>query len=531
MGLYPRLKFPQRAENLKQFSSYQVELKHWAPLAAPFRDRFEAIYERGEAAILLVHGKQGCGKTLFCDRLEADFSRASKGAYRPDSENLWHNLVGGSPAQADTIRDATTGTTFRRVLPDVGWLAAEQTQARADTRFKVRVILIDDAHLDVFLCELAGVDLSWFRVQPSKENAELAVTRSAADRLVQLSRKDFQRSLFVFASNRFQLFNELHQQIEQSHRGLSLLQELPLPEPQTKERIVRTNTNRLNNVSYWYCLNTAGPEEKKRVYQVLGEQEGFTDSFLALDDALKSGGRAGRPANKNTITLVTLGAALHDVQSFIQKNFNASASYFGQHLAAWQLEEWASLLTNGDAEQARRAELTESEFSLQWISLDPAAVVTLCQRVTMGDIGQSLMANSLMSSKSNLLANLPAQDQQIPELSTPDAQQWWDRFVQLVQRRSTLYEPSLAERATWAGKAYGVAFQNLTVPEVRPDLIVAPYIPCAVTSAVDATGINTAIRRSCHTLEFTAFLGHQLKGLEEYILEKATRYALLLESV
>jgi hypothetical protein len=546
MSLYRRLKFPQRAENLGQYSSYQVDLAHWIPLSEPFEDRFQGTYERGDASVLLVHGHQGCGKTLFCDRLFSDFSVASSGSFKPNAGNLWHNLVGGSEPTIDVIRDATQNTTLRRIEPDVGWLKREEAFASLDQRYKVRIFLIDDFHLDVFLCELAGVELSWYRALPDKESAKQGFVDSIAEKLVYLCRKTFQRSLFLCVSNRADLFEKLNKSMEDSHRGLALLKELPLPDPSTKERIVRTNINRLNNVSYWYCLDAAGPEEKKRVYQVLQHPDGFTDSFLAIDNALKSrksaksGIRRGRPASTNTLSLVTLGANIHDVESFIQIKFGEAQSlpsptplFQGTHLALWYFNEWASLLTNGDAEQARRAELTESEFSLCWIALDIESTASLCQQSSANDLGQEIMKEVLMVAPSTnnqkLLESLTRFDTLIPKVLPQSSQQEWiEQFNSLGQRRSSIYEPVLADRARLLGKSYGIAFQ--TASEVRPDIIVNPYKPCAVTSALDESSINPAIRRLCHTLEFTSFLGPQLKGMEQYILEKSNRYAILLES-
>lgn len=48
------LLFPERAENLGQFSAYDVDLGHWKSLSAVFRDTFRSVYERGSSAILLV---------------------------------------------------------------------------------------------------------------------------------------------------------------------------------------------------------------------------------------------------------------------------------------------------------------------------------------------------------------------------------------------------------------------------------------------------------------------------------------------
>lgn len=123
------LLFPERAENLGQFSEYDVDLEHWKGLSAVFRATFQGVYERGASAILLVHGAQGTGKTLFSRRLEQDFNKASGGAVVPEATNLWHTLVGDNPATKETIEKATIGSLVQRVEPASGWL--EKLRARS----------------------------------------------------------------------------------------------------------------------------------------------------------------------------------------------------------------------------------------------------------------------------------------------------------------------------------------------------------------------------------------------------------------
>ncbi len=66
------LLFPERAEYLAEdrFDSYRVSLEHWRVLAETFREAFETVYERRSARVLLVHGGQGHGKSLFVRALE-----------------------------------------------------------------------------------------------------------------------------------------------------------------------------------------------------------------------------------------------------------------------------------------------------------------------------------------------------------------------------------------------------------------------------------------------------------------------------
>lgn len=68
-GLYEVLLFPMRAENLGEFSAYDVDLDHWKGLSSIFQQTFQNVYERGVSAILLVYGAQGTGKTLFSQRV------------------------------------------------------------------------------------------------------------------------------------------------------------------------------------------------------------------------------------------------------------------------------------------------------------------------------------------------------------------------------------------------------------------------------------------------------------------------------
>jgi hypothetical protein len=61
--LYDELEFPPRAEYLDQYKNYQVDIAHWKPLAKQFQKTFRQVYARRSAAVLLVYGPQGSGKS------------------------------------------------------------------------------------------------------------------------------------------------------------------------------------------------------------------------------------------------------------------------------------------------------------------------------------------------------------------------------------------------------------------------------------------------------------------------------------
>jgi hypothetical protein len=533
------LLFPDRAENLGQFTAYDVDLEHWKSLSTVFRRTFQAVYERGSSAILLVHGAQGTGKTLFSRRLEKDFDRASGGALGPDPKNLWHTLVGDDPPARATIETATNGSILDRVEPNSGWLEKLREFAKRDTH-RVRIFVIDDAHKDVFLREWAGLtQAEYLRFKASKD--EDVALGSVAERLVEDCRGDFLRSIFLLLSNDANRMRALKERVDDSHTGLARVLELPLPAPEMKEQIIRKNTNRLNRMSYWYCLDAAGKTERLSVYDVLkAPDKGFTDSFVAVSEALQSAEvkRPGRPANRNVITLVTLGTPPSTAKGFIDDHdLTAQEHHRGDHLGVWLMrEQWASTLYEGDdREVSRRAQMLESEFALRWVALDMKATFALCQAPVPADLGSRLLdvirfVPSIAKPSgvkrhgeecAALEIELASNDEQIAMTAFQKA------FVELGQRRSSLYEPAIGNRLGGYSRGF------VEFPAVKPDFIAEEYKPCAVTTAPSRgdNEITDAIRRTCHAIEFTAHLQDDMNGLKNYLLDKIGRYALLLESI
>jgi hypothetical protein len=532
------LLFPDRAENLGQFSTYDVDLEHWRSLSSVFRQTFQSVYERGASAILLVHGEQGTGKTLFSRRLEQDCKKAVEGAKSPEPRNLWHTLVGEEPPTRDTIEAATNGSVLRRIEPTGGWLSELRVFAKHDTH-RVRIFVIDDAQKDVFLREWAGLSQAEYLTFKARHQDSVALG-SVAERLVEDCRGDFQRSIFLLLSNDAKRMQALKEQVDQSHMGLARMLELPIPAPEVKEQIVRKNTNRLNRMSYWYCLDAAGKEERASVYDVLkATDQGFTNSFVAVSEALQSADvkRMGRPANRNLITLVTLGTVPSAARGFLDDHgLDAHEHHRGEHLGVWLMrEQWASMLYDGDdRETARRAQMLESEFALRWVALDMQATFALCQAASSADLGERLL---------EIIRFLPSiakpgdvkksgedcvkLESEIDGIDGPELATFRRRFLEMGQGRSRLYEAEISQRLGGYGRGL------LRFAAVKPDFIVGEYAPCAVTSAVsrDTVDIAEAIRRTCHVIEFTAHLQEDMNGLKDYLLSKVERYSLLLESV
>ena len=318
---------------------------------------------------------------------------------------------------------------------------------------------------------------------------------------------------------------------------------LPLPAPALKEEIVRTNTNLLNPRSYWFCLDQGGPEEKRDAYQTMMGDRGFIDSFQAIGRALSARERtrrAGRPANKNLLTLVTLGSSPSDVVAFLtDRELVAEESTIDNgHLGVWWFRErWASALNVEPGGDSRRASLVESEFSLRWVALDMVATQVLCTRPDGDDLASRLIeiiraapsVGEKKDARSRGRETVRAVDEKLEVAAAePGQQEFAQRFTSLGQLRSREYEPPIARRL---GRPLSNGLEVRGI--LKPDIILNEYEPCAVTQAptADDKAIELAIKRGCHVIEMTAHLQDDLRGLDSYLSEKVSVYAELLESV
>lgn len=527
------LLFPDRAENLGRFSAYKVRFEHWQPLSAQFKACFREVYERGNAAILLIHGEQGSGKTLFARRLQDDFEACRANKPGTAHDNLWHALV-GEPGAPDVVSAATLETTVKTIQAKNGWFDDLRTRY-ATPEHRARVFIADDAHKSDFLRTWAGLSQeALLRI-----GADAALP-AVAERMVELCRTDFRQSLFVLFSARSSLMLALHHEIEKTHRGLSQPIELPLPDAGTKEEIVRQNTNSLNPYSYWYCLDGARPEGRTHLHGVLHEKRGFTDTFRAVDDALKrTVSRPGRPANQNLLTLCTLASTPAEVGAFISaQELPLEPEHVGEHIAAWSGARvpWASALVVGsDAELARRAQLLESEFAFRWVALGPLATRLLEPGLNHALARELLEIVCFAPSvaKPHDTAKTATRglelDQRLALVDADDLK--LDAFMtelrQLGQRRSTLYEPWLQSHYP---DRYNRGFEVFST--LRPDLILGEYVPCAIAgTSDDKKAITNAISRKGQSIEFTSFLSDGLEGLTSYLSNKIAAYARMLESV
>lgn len=560
--LYDELEFPPKAEylDLAEYVNYQVDIAHWKEISAQFQKVFRQVYARRSAAVLLVYGPQGSGKSLFCMRLLKDYKNTSeekdRGGCIPNlKDNLWHVLVATTDPEEDKIREATANTTLEKVDDqNSSWLTELRAAAKKDTKHRVRIYLLDNAARDSMLrpwTELNTIDFA-----AAKQAGPDAVLGTVAQRIDAACRSDFQRSILVLLSNDRPWLEAFQRQLDQWYKGLATLIDLPVPPPRALEHIVRINTNRLNRVSYWYCLEAALPDKRREVRNVLMSQQGFTDSFDAVSSSLASSPsrRRGKPSNRNALTLVTLGveqATVHDflaARDFFIKEEVKPRQLHGatsRHLGVWEIwGPWASKITSKrppSSDFLRRARMLESEFLFQWISLDMVATCALLEPPAEDDLGGRILElierrpstgekEDAREAWRNRCAQIEA-DLYQPPFPPDRVDNLVQEFARGGQSRSAMYEAALKRRV--GARGYGRGVQ--CYPALRPDLIAdrGEYRACELTGASSDNDkdIAEAIVRTGHSIEFTAFLRENLDGLEAYLIAKVEAYAAMLESV
>lgn len=532
---YQGIIFPDRAESLREttYASYRVFLDFWQPLADQLRDFYEPVKTRGDTRILLVYGPQGGGKTMFARKLATDFDKTSSGQdLQPSRDNLWHRVSGGTSAgaprlDAELIKAARSATSLTSVtndpnlsanyIPDdKNWMATLLKRVEGD-RGRRWIVILDNAergHFIQSLVELSDVDFLRMRDQP--EAATLA-----AQRFVGHARTTLRGCLFVVLTNSLPFAAAVDQAINSQHQGMLVRTDLPLPGPTEKETVVRVNTNRLNRISYWYCLDRAGPTEKSAVYTALSGAETFPGSFSAVDSAIKSSVRLGRRAKTCLLTLVVIARTIDRTElSKLGTVWRDEVDHKWLSIQNFD-EQWATpLLPPTDAS------LLESEWTLRVVAMGEEFVKSLLS----GDAAQEKKCQDLLNQlkqaygpgtfQRTLDANRAALTALVDTWPDNSAMDINATFWRLGQRRSTAYEPVLTRLLPGYNQSHD-GFLNY-----RPDYVASPYVPCSILTAGSSNidRINEAIYRNAHAIEFTAMDTFTVTNIRTYLQNKLRNY-------
>ena len=518
---YQRIRYPDVGESVGGFENYKVFLKHWDSLGEVLRDAFEVVRTRGQTRVIALHGEQGIGKTIFAERLEADLeasaSSLGRNSLQPNPENLWHRISGGSSLSESLIRSATNDSVVHKVIGSTSWVGDVAKFVGAQTN-RVAVVIADNAESEYFRQGLVDISLADYMDLQSDPRLMAMV----AQKLVAACRTRLRSSLILLLTNSAEFADSLQVAVDASHKGLMTTVKLPAPLPKDKETIVRVNVNRLNEVSYWFCIDRAGPSEKISVYNAIKEAPSFRDAFGAIDAALNSGTRAGRPANKNLISLIVMQPSLGpivDIENYATlERVEFSYSWASSYLFA---SEWAEQSLN----EQRTCRLLESEWQLRIVTLGEPFVKALLSGESRFDLPFHNLIEKLKQ------VNGPGTQTRVREQFVRSVQNIVDRWPDVTgivstdfwtsnQNRSTVYEPILAKLLPGYNSG-AKGFLN-----ARPDYIVRPFVPCSVLTAQEAEvdKINASIKRSAHVFEFTATKSPTIDNLAKYLRGKLPNY-------
>jgi hypothetical protein len=503
-------------------------LDPWEPLADELKVLWQALANRGESSILAIHGQQGAGKTLLTKKLTQDFEATRRAAVvAPDENNIWHRIAGRTKEKkisAEMVKEATGKTSLHEIENRKGWVA-DAAEILRGQEGRACVLLADNAERAYFRQGL--VDMTDMEFIRSKDDQALATL--SAQRLVEKMRGDLRGSLLVLLSNDELFLLALEEEIEKQHSGLMRLSHLRLPDARTKETVIRVNTNRLNPVTYWSTIDQGANEDRVALRRALEGDKTFPDSFRAVDTASRN--RTGRPAKRNVITLIALA------------NADKAADVGAQHLAEVKRtefdHEWMSLhvFEEGWAPVElgeREASLLESEWVLRVCTLGVPFVQSLL------DSAEDTADQRHSESVADLLNALKTF--QGPGTATTSRRAYASKFEALIdawpsssrnlapfwgagQPRSGPYEDAL-KRVLPGYDSGSEGFLTY-----RPDFVVKPFRPCAVTDAVSNTNdaIRHAIRREAHVFEFTALAHPSMPGIKKYLASKMSNYVQLTQ--
>lgn len=521
---YQGLLFPDRAESVDEYRAYRVYLDPWDEIAARMRTLFEGVALRRESRILAIHGDQGTGKTLLANRLRDDHARSvaqlGDGSLEPDRNNFWHRVSGTQDLRLEFIRQATTRSKLYQIENDKEWYEKAKAWI-APLAGHPCIILADNAERLYFRQSLVGLsDAQLVELGDREETVQLA-----GQNLVSACRTYLRGSLIVIFTNDDLFLLQLHDAIEAQHANLMQIASLPLPQGADKEGVVRVNINRLNPVSYWHCVDKAGPSHKSAVRRAIVGASNFPDSFRAVDEALRTAppSRQGRRAKKNQISLIVLcrefqaALGIKDDLGSVHRA-EAEAEWGGVYLYD---EGWA-----GDClDDAREASFLESEWNLRLVVLGEPFVVSL---LSVDDTHKGACTDMLEFLKPILgpgtwgttrearTAEFAAMIGRWPVEEGADLDEFWGQG----QGRAARYEAALGQLLP------GYNTGGSTFLGYRPDYVVEPFSPCEVTSAIssDSEEITRAIQRSAHVFEFTAQARPDLASVRSYLASKLPNY-------
>lgn len=535
--MYARILYPDRAEDMRQNprlrQGYRVFLDHWPNFIKFLKQSYERVVARQASFALSIYGPQGVGKTLLADKLRTDFNSTKEsvqhGSFDYDPNNLWHILSSGYGKDIDSIKRSTENTEFIEASDLSNWVETVSNWSSSHPS-RAKIVILDNAERAYFGAGLAGLDEAEFISKRKDESLTIHI----AQQFIRLARSSIRGTLFIILGNDEEFLSTFYETCESQHRGMVSFQHLPLPSPKDKETIVRINVNRLNKVSYWSCVDKSGPEKKRELYETLKSVATFPDTFYAVDEAFSEAqARQGRPANKCILSLVLLSRDISS-SSTIAKHLSGEQSI--TPILKHEVSEiyvinknYCQIVMPNNIDQAA---MLESEFTLRFITLSNKWIKQFLGDVFSQTLAIDCLYSLLKHPRIGHSQDLYYEEQinfcdQIEQSLMGADQTQIDNFWTIGSRRSVIYEKILKSYFRGYNRSFCKGFPK------RPDILLEPYTPCAMLSASNnnATEINEAISRRCHSVEVTAQMHATPESVVNYLSGKLPNYIQLVQEL
>jgi hypothetical protein len=518
---YYGIRYPDRAENLEEsiFANYEVYLDPWTPIVKKIAQLYEGMAVRNATEAVVIFGDQGSGKTLFARKIVHDFGLQEEGY---NSKNIWHRVTGGLYHSIKIVENTQVNTDILHIEDDDKWRStlANWASSRAHRH---RIVIADNAERTYFIQGLLEVGNPEY-IDMQRDPGSLY--KRAAERFVQLCRTTLRGSLFIILTNNADFALNLVEETNNQHIDLLTIEVLPQPGNVEKEMIVRTNINKLNPISYWFCLDRAGREAKVEVHNAIKSNQTYPSTFRAVNNAISSAERTrmGRPAGQNLLDFIVFANSSDARGESISLFGEGEERLSNRHIKIVQFRDgWASQIL-GDA---NKSSLLACEWNLRLVICGNSIVDLLLNntkhaQIIFDQLKTAHTPGTQIATREEYWKSFGDSLEALPLSESPDLTAFWS----LGARRSVEYESKLKQIYPDFDKATG---GFLTY---RPDLTIKDYEPCTVLNAVNATSdaINASIKRQAHVFEFTAVNALSDQALKTYLEVKLPNYVAVMQN-
>lgn len=332
--------------------------------------------------------------------------------------------------------------------------------------------------------------------------------------------------MFIILGNDEKYLTNFAETCEKQHRGMVKYHSLKIPASEKKEKIVRTNVNRLNSASYWSLLDKAPPNIKKDLYDKLKDASTYPDVFNVVNESFSEAvPRVGRPANKCILSFVLCINNFEESQniaSYLAGKLIEKPDFDSDIAKIYILSDQYCQQVLGDFNSSH---MLESEFTMQLIILSEIWFSKLLgnEEAKVAAIEFLKAIIPYFGSKEMLEKQKQDACKNLTQVEGGIKAEELEKFWKLGATRAGKYETILKDNF----EKYNHAFSGDT--NKRPDILISEYVPCSILKATSKEEIKEALKRTCHAVEITSIKDADNIKVKDYLRKKLPNYIELIK--